>query len=162
MAAALSEHSVSTHWALISISCPPLPPLHPTSPLPPQPTAAAPSPPAYLVIASVDSGVALPSAFLDKVEAEFRAKYGAGLQLGAAAGSLNATFGKQLKQLTENATQHPEEFSKVAAVQKKVRGELQSADWCKPRAVTPAPATACGPMPYHHMHNDPQRPSLYT
>ncbi|PNW84188.1 hypothetical protein CHLRE_04g224800v5 [Chlamydomonas reinhardtii] len=74
----------------------------------------------YLVIASVDSGVALPSAFLDKVEAEFRAKYGAGLQLGAAAGSLNATFGKQLKQLTENATQHPEEFSKVAAVQKKV------------------------------------------
>ncbi|KAG2425092.1 hypothetical protein HXX76_014001 [Chlamydomonas incerta] len=74
----------------------------------------------YLVVASVDSGVALPSAFLDKMEAEFKAKAGANLQLGAAAGSLNATFGKQLKQLMENATQHPEEYSKVASVQKKV------------------------------------------
>ncbi|KAG2452165.1 hypothetical protein HYH02_003197 [Chlamydomonas schloesseri] len=81
----------------------------------------------YLVVASADTGLSLPSAFLDKMEAEFRAKYGAGGQqqqqqppLGAAAGSLNATFGKQLKAMMENATQHPEEYSKVASVQKKV------------------------------------------
>ncbi len=59
-------------------------PLHPTHPVHT----------AYLVVANTDSGVSLPSAFLDKMESEFKSKCaGAVVQLGAAAGSLNATFG---------------------------------------------------------------------
>ena len=65
------------------------------------------------------AGRIIPNAFLDKVKAEFEAKYGdkgrAAQEAGACAG-----FGKRLKELMEHCTQFPEEYSKVASVQKRV------------------------------------------
>ncbi|GFR41756.1 hypothetical protein Agub_g2512 [Astrephomene gubernaculifera] len=73
----------------------------------------------YLVVADEAYGRAIPSAFLDKMASEFGMKYADKAQ-GAKEGSLNSSFGKQLKQMMEHATQYPEEYSKVASVQKKV------------------------------------------
>lgn len=73
----------------------------------------------YLVVADEVFGRAVPTALLDKIAAEWSAKY-ADRASGAKEGEFNSSFGKQLKQLMEHATLHPEEFSKVASVQKKV------------------------------------------
>ncbi|EFJ40035.1 hypothetical protein VOLCADRAFT_78158 [Volvox carteri f. nagariensis] len=73
----------------------------------------------YLVVADEAYGRAIPSAFLDKMASEFNIKYADKAQ-GAKEGALNSSFGKQLKQMMEHATQFPEEYSKVASVQKKV------------------------------------------
>ncbi|GIL86019.1 hypothetical protein Vretifemale_14295 [Volvox reticuliferus] len=73
----------------------------------------------YLVVADEAYGRAIPSAFLDKMASEFSMKYADKAQ-GAKEGALNSSFGKQLKQMMEHATQYPEEYSKVASVQKKV------------------------------------------
>lgn len=73
----------------------------------------------YLVVADEAYGRSIPSAFLDKIASEFNLKY-AEKAVGAKEGSLNSSFGKQLKQMMEHATQYPEEYSKVASVQKKV------------------------------------------
>mmetsp|Transcript_29169 Transcript_29169/g.64467 ORF Transcript_29169/g.64467 Transcript_29169/m.64467 type:complete len:222 (+) Transcript_29169:243-908(+) len=73
----------------------------------------------YLAVAEDQYGRAIPIAFLDKMQTEFSAKYG---EKGQAAkeGQFNSTFGKQLKQMMEHATQFPGEYSKVFEVQKKV------------------------------------------
>lgn len=73
----------------------------------------------YLVVADEQYGRAIPNAFLDKMQEEFSTKYADKAQQ-AKEGSLNGTYGKQLKQMMEHATQYPEEFSKVVSVQKKV------------------------------------------
>lgn len=64
-------------------------------------------------------GRAIPSEFLNRMHAEFTAKY---TEKGASAveGGLNSTFGKQLKTMMEHATQFPGEYSKVANVAAKV------------------------------------------
>ncbi|KAG2488537.1 hypothetical protein HYH03_012856 [Edaphochlamys debaryana] len=76
----------------------------------------------YLVVADEAYGRAIPSAFLDKMASEFTMKFAEKVQVPGAAkeGALNSSFGKQLKQMMEHATQYPEEYSKVASVQKKV------------------------------------------
>ncbi|KAG2425091.1 hypothetical protein HXX76_014000 [Chlamydomonas incerta] len=73
----------------------------------------------YLVVADEAYGRAIPSAFLDKMASEFAMKF-ADKAAGAKEGGLNGSFGKQLKSMMEHATQYPEEYSKVASVQKKV------------------------------------------
>lgn len=73
----------------------------------------------YLVVADEAYGRAIPTAFLDKMAVEWTAKH-AEKAGGAKEGQFNGTFGKQLKGLMEHATQFPEEYSKVASVQKKV------------------------------------------
>lgn len=73
----------------------------------------------YLVVADEAYGRAIPSAFLDKMAAEFTAKY-ADKAAQAKEFSLSPSYGKQLKQMMEHATQFPEEYSKVANVQRKV------------------------------------------
>ncbi|KAJ9534732.1 hypothetical protein QJQ45_013096 [Haematococcus lacustris] len=73
----------------------------------------------YLVVADEAYGRAIPSAFLDKMAAEFTAKY-ADKAAQAKEGSLSPSFGRQLKMMMEHATQFPEEYSKVASVQKRV------------------------------------------
>ncbi|KAG2452164.1 hypothetical protein HYH02_003196 [Chlamydomonas schloesseri] len=73
----------------------------------------------YLVVADEAYGRAIPSAFLDKMASEFAMKF-ADKAAGAKEGGLNGSFGKQLKAMMEHATQYPEEYSKVASVQKKV------------------------------------------
>lgn len=73
----------------------------------------------YLVVADEAYGRAIPVVLLDKIASEWSAKY-ADKAFGAKEGQFNTSFGKQLKQLMEHATQFPEEYSKVASVQKKV------------------------------------------
>ncbi|KAG2452181.1 hypothetical protein HYH02_003212 [Chlamydomonas schloesseri] len=73
----------------------------------------------YLVVADEATGKTIPSAFIDKVADDFAVKY-ADKAVGAKEGALQSTFGKQLKAMMEHATQYPEEYSKVASVQKKV------------------------------------------
>ncbi|PNH06023.1 hypothetical protein TSOC_007676 [Tetrabaena socialis] len=77
----------------------------------------------YLVVADEAYGRAIPSAFLDKIASEFTMKYADKAQ-GAKEGAFNTSFGKQLKQLMEHATQFPEEYSKVASVQKKASKDV--------------------------------------
>ncbi|EFJ39874.1 hypothetical protein VOLCADRAFT_70315 [Volvox carteri f. nagariensis] len=75
----------------------------------------------YLAVADEAYGRAIPSAALDKIEGEFRSKWSDKIRVGASReGALNNTFGKQLKQIMEHATQYPQEYSKVAAVQSRV------------------------------------------
>ncbi|KAG2482834.1 hypothetical protein HYH03_018271 [Edaphochlamys debaryana] len=74
----------------------------------------------FLVVADEAYGRAIPSAFLDRMAAEFEARHLDKVQGAAREGCLNGSFGKQLKQMMEHATQYPEEYSKVASVQKKV------------------------------------------
>ncbi|GLC42334.1 hypothetical protein PLESTB_000658400 [Pleodorina starrii] len=74
----------------------------------------------YLAVADETYGRSIPSSFLDKLEGEFRSKWAEKIRPGAREGALNASFGKQLKQMMEHATQYPQEYSKVAAVQSRV------------------------------------------
>ena len=73
----------------------------------------------FLCVADEAYGRAIPSEFLNRMNTEFAAKYA---DKGAAAteGSLNSSFGKQLKTMMEHATQFPGEYSKVANVSAKV------------------------------------------
>ncbi|CAD7700981.1 unnamed protein product [Ostreobium quekettii] len=73
----------------------------------------------FLVVADEGYGRQIPFVFLDRVAEEFRSKFGAKAR-GAAAGSLEKQFGPRLKHHMEYCEAHPEEISKVAAVQRKV------------------------------------------
>lgn len=73
----------------------------------------------YLVVADESYGRQIPFAFLERVRDEFTGKYADKAQT-AAAHSLDKSFGPKLKQHMEYCANHPEELSKVAAVQKKV------------------------------------------
>ncbi|PNW84222.1 hypothetical protein CHLRE_04g225850v5 [Chlamydomonas reinhardtii] len=75
----------------------------------------------FLVAADEATGKTIPSAFVDKVADEFTSKYAdKAAGLAGKEGGLQSSFGKQLKSTMEHATQYPEEYSKVASVQKKV------------------------------------------
>ncbi|GFR41751.1 hypothetical protein Agub_g2506 [Astrephomene gubernaculifera] len=74
----------------------------------------------YLAVADEAYSRAICSAFLDKMASEFAPKYSEKALPGAKEGALNSSFGKQLKQLMEHATQYPDAYSKVASVQSKV------------------------------------------
>lgn len=73
----------------------------------------------FLTVADEAYGRAIPSEFLNRMHTEFNNKYA---EKGATAGegSLNSSFGKQLKTMMEHATQFPGEYSKVANVAAKV------------------------------------------
>lgn len=73
----------------------------------------------FIVVTDEASGRTVPMAVLDRIKAEFGTKY---LEKGRVAKEfgLNGSFGKKLKEVMEHATQFPEEYSKVASVQKKV------------------------------------------
>lgn len=98
----------------------------PAAPPPPRfsplPASAPPTPPsaAFLVVADEQFGRQIPFAFLEKVREEWQQKW-AEKGPAAAAHSLDKSFGPRLKYWMEYCEQHPEELSKVASVQKKVR-----------------------------------------
>lgn len=75
---------------------------------------------AFLVVADEQFGRQIPFAFLEKVREEWQQKW---VEKGpaATAHSLDKSFGPRLKYWMEYCEQHPEELSKVASVQKKVR-----------------------------------------
>lgn len=73
----------------------------------------------FLVVADEAFGRQLPFAFLDRVNQEFITKHGTKATT-APPGSFQKIFGPQLKQHMEYVQSHPEEISKVAAVQKQV------------------------------------------
>lgn len=72
------------------------------------------------MVADEQFGRQIPFAFLERVREEWEAKW-AEKGPGAAAHSLDKSFGPRLKHWMEYCEQHPEELSKVASVQKKVR-----------------------------------------
>ena len=86
----------------------------------PSPPRRLPPPAAFLVVADEAFGRQVPFAFLEKVKEEFFAKW-QDKAAGAIAHSLDKSFGPRLKYWMEYCEAHPEELSKVAAVQKKVR-----------------------------------------
>lgn len=73
----------------------------------------------FLTVADDAYGRAIPSEFLNRMQTEFAAKY-TDKAAAAKEGGLNSSYGKQLKQMMEHATQFPGEYSKVANVTKKV------------------------------------------
>mmetsp|Transcript_30779 Transcript_30779/g.68203 ORF Transcript_30779/g.68203 Transcript_30779/m.68203 type:complete len:253 (+) Transcript_30779:119-877(+) len=73
----------------------------------------------YLVVADEAYGRQIPFAFLERVRDEFEEKYADKARM-APAHSLDRTFGQRLKSHMEYCMAHPEEISKIAAVQKKV------------------------------------------
>uniref|UniRef100_A0A7S0RW97 V-SNARE coiled-coil homology domain-containing protein n=1 Tax=Chlamydomonas leiostraca TaxID=1034604 RepID=A0A7S0RW97_9CHLO len=73
----------------------------------------------YLVVADEAYGRQIPFAFLERVRDEFEEKYADKGRLSPAH-SLDRTFGPRLKSHMEYCMAHPEEISKIAAVQKKV------------------------------------------
>lgn len=77
---------------------------------------------AFLVVAPEAYGRQIPFAFLERVRDEWQQKW---TEKGpaATAHSLDKSFGPRLKHWMEWCEQHPEELSKVASVQKKVRQE---------------------------------------
>lgn len=72
----------------------------------------------FVVVSDEQTGRTVPTAFLDKLKEEFSGKY---TEKGRVAkeGELKS-FGKRIKELMEQTTQFPEQFSKVASVQRKV------------------------------------------
>lgn len=72
------------------------------------------------MVADEQFGRQIPFAFLEKVREEWQQKW---VEKGpaATAHSLDKSFGPRLKYWMEYCEQHPEELSKVASVQKKVR-----------------------------------------
>ncbi|KAI8473369.1 MAG: synaptobrevin-domain-containing protein [Monoraphidium minutum] len=72
----------------------------------------------FVVVTDEAAGRTIPNAFLDRLQQDFVAKYG-DKGKGLAEGGLSS-YSKKLKELMEHATQFPEEYSKVAGVQKKV------------------------------------------
>ncbi|KAK9867853.1 hypothetical protein WJX84_009201 [Apatococcus fuscideae] len=73
----------------------------------------------FLAVADEGYGRQIPFAFLDKCKEEFLSKFGEKSRQ-ATAHSLDKTFGPRLKYHMDYCTEHPEELTKVAAVQKKV------------------------------------------
>lgn len=73
----------------------------------------------FLAVADEQFGRQVPFAFLEKVKEEFFAKWQDKAQT-AIAHSMDKNFGPRLKYWMEYCETHPEELSKVAAVQKKV------------------------------------------
>lgn len=73
----------------------------------------------YLVVADEAYGRQIPFAFLERVRDEFEEKF-ADMGRISPAHSLDRTFGVRLKSHMEYCMKHPEEISKLAAVQKKV------------------------------------------
>lgn len=73
----------------------------------------------YLVVADEGYGRQIPFVFLERVADEFDSKLGAKGRT-AATNSLDKQFGPRLKHHMEYVMAHPEEISKVAAVQRKV------------------------------------------
>ena len=99
--------------------------LTPPSPAPVRPHPRPPSSPAaFLVVADEQFGRQIPFAFLEKVKEEWQQKW-AEKGPTAAAHSLDMSFGPRLKHWMEYCEQHPEELSKVASVQRKVRRRQQ-------------------------------------
>lgn len=89
------------------------------------PSRAGPSrltgiPAAFMVVADEQFGRQIPFAFLERVREEWASKW-AEKGPSAVAHSLDKLFGPRLKHWMEYCEQHPEELSKVASVQKKVR-----------------------------------------
>lgn len=78
-------------------------------------------PAAFMVVADEQFGRQIPFAFLERVREEWQQKW-ADKGETAAAHALDKSFGPRLKHWMEYCEQHPEELSKVANVQKKVRG----------------------------------------
>lgn len=74
----------------------------------------------YLVVADEAYGREIPFAFLARVQAEFQEKYPLEGQTGTG-NSLDRAFGPRLKAHAEYCMKHPEQFSKVAAAQEKVK-----------------------------------------
>ena len=100
--------------AIVSFILPaPLNAPHPLAPLEPAPAA-------FLVVADEQFGRQIPFAFLERVREEWQQKW-AEKGPAATAHSLDKSFGPRLKHWMEYCEQHPEELSKVASVQKKVR-----------------------------------------
>ncbi|KAL6751241.1 R-SNARE protein, VAMP72-family [Haematococcus lacustris] len=73
----------------------------------------------YLVVADEAYGRQIPFAFLERVRDEFDEKY-ADKGRASPAHSLDRAFGPRLKSHMDYCMAHPEEISKVAAVQKRV------------------------------------------
>lgn len=73
----------------------------------------------FLVVADEAYGRQVPFAFLERVRDEWFAKW-ADKGASASAHSLDKTFGGRLKYWMEYCESHPDEVSKVVAVQKKV------------------------------------------
>lgn len=73
----------------------------------------------FLVVADEEYGRQVPFAFLERVRDEFEEKF-AEKGRTAAAHSMDRTFGPRLKNHMEYCMAHPEEISKIAAVQKKM------------------------------------------
>lgn len=73
----------------------------------------------YLVVADEAYGRQIPFSFLERVRDEYEEKY-AEKGRTAPAHSMDRTFGPRLKSHMEYCMAHPEEISKIAAVQKKV------------------------------------------
>lgn len=73
----------------------------------------------YLAVADDAYGRQIPFAFLERVRDEFEEKF-ADKGRASPAHSLDRTFGPRLKSHMEYCMAHPDEISKVAAVQKKV------------------------------------------
>ncbi|GFR41750.1 hypothetical protein Agub_g2505 [Astrephomene gubernaculifera] len=73
----------------------------------------------YLVVADEAYGRQIPFAFLERIRDEFEERY-ADKSRTSAAHSLDRSFGPRLKNHMEYCMAHPEEISKIAAVQKKV------------------------------------------
>lgn len=73
----------------------------------------------YLVVADEGYGRQIPFAYLDRIREEFEQKHAEAAR-DAPELSLNTVFGPRIRFHMEYVTAHPEEISKIAAVQKKV------------------------------------------
>lgn len=78
----------------------------------------------YLAVAEESYGRTIPFGFLQRVSEEFQKKHGATAITGAE-GSLDRVFGPSMKAHMEYCQEHPEEISKIASVQRKVRNQLK-------------------------------------
>lgn len=77
----------------------------------------------FLAVASDESNRQIPFSYIDKLKEDFLKKHGETAKT-ATANSLQKTYGPELKKQLEYAIAHPEEISKIAAVQAQV-GEVQ-------------------------------------
>eukprot|EP00891_Asterochloris_glomerata_P001061 jgi/Astpho2/1061/Aster-07445 len=73
----------------------------------------------YLVVADEKYGRQIPFAFLERTREEFQSKFAERART-AAAHSFDKSFGPRLKYHMDYCMEHPEELTKVAAVQKKL------------------------------------------
>lgn len=73
----------------------------------------------FLVVADEAYGRQIPFAYLERVRDEFKAQFGEKGRT-ANAHTLDRSFGPKLKAAMEYCMEHPEEVSKIAAVQQKV------------------------------------------